>query len=257
MKFVDLEEARSAPGVRLVVVAGIPSPWSEAAKGIFVVKGIDGMLVRLRPTDEAVKQWTRQHNAPVLFVGSEPPRTHWSDILAAAERLGGRTSLVPADPDGRVRMFGLAHELVGEDGLVWHARLLVIHRGLVTDGSEGFPVKLARYLAPKYGYTPERADAAQAIVLSVLRRFGALAEASAARGHEYLLGHQLTALDIYLATALVSFAPLPEAQCPGMHPALRRAFETAAPEVSDAVPASLLAHRDRVYARQLGLPIEL
>jgi glutathione S-transferase len=257
MKFVDLEQARSAPGVRLVVVAGIPSPWSEAAKGIFVVKGIDGMLVRFLPTDEAVKQWTGWHNAPVLFVGSEPPRTHWSEILATAERLGGRTSLVPADHDERVRMFGLAHELLGEGGLVWSARLLVIHRGLVTDGRQGFPLKLARYLAPKYGHTPERAEAAEGVVLSALRRFGELAETSAARGHEYLLGHEMTALDIYAATALVSFAPMPEAQCPGMHPALRRAFETAAPTVSDAVPAALRAHRDRMYARHLGLPVQL
>jgi glutathione S-transferase len=257
MKFVDLEQARSAPGVRLVVLGAFPSPWSEAAKGIFVVKGIEGMLVRLLPSDEAVKQWTGWHNAPVLFVGTEPPRTHWSEILGAAEHMGGRTSLVPADPDDRVRMFGLAHELLGEGGLVWSGRLLVIHRGLVTDGREGFPTKLARYLAPKYGYTAERAEAAQGVVLSILRRFGELAEASTARGHEYLLGQQLTALDIYAATALISFAPLPEAQCPGMHPVMRRAFETAAPAVSEAVPAALRAHRARVYAEHLGLPVEL
>src|SRR5450631_2409978 len=100
MKFVDLEEARNATGVRLVVLAAIPSPWSEAAKGLFVIKGIDGMLVRLAPRDEAVKQWTAHHNAPVLFVDREPPRTHWSDILEAAERLGG-TRLIPADSGER------------------------------------------------------------------------------------------------------------------------------------------------------------
>jgi glutathione S-transferase len=257
MKFVDLEQARSASGVRLVVAAAIPSPWSEAAKGIFVVKGVEGMLVRFSSNDEAVKQWTGWHNAPVLLVGTEPPRTHWSEILAAAERIGGPPSLVPADAEERVRMFGLAHELLGDGGLVWSGRLLVIHRGLVTDGREGFPFKLARYLARKYGYTPERAEASQGAVLSTLRGFGELAEASAARGHDYLLGDRLTALDIYMATALSPFAPLPEAQCPGMHPAVRHAFETAAPAVNAAVPAALRAHRDKMYARHLGLPIEL
>lgn len=35
MKFVDVTEARAARGVRLVVVGGVPSAWSEAAKGLF------------------------------------------------------------------------------------------------------------------------------------------------------------------------------------------------------------------------------
>jgi glutathione S-transferase len=257
MKFVDLEEARSAPGVRLVVVGAIPSPWSEAAKSIFVVKGIDAMLVRFSPNDAAVKQWTGLHNAPVLFVDAEPPRAHWSEIIEAAERLGGRTSLVPIDADDRARTFGLAHELLGEGGLVWNGRLLVIHRGLTTEGREGFPLRLASYLAPKYGYAPEQAAAAKERVTSVLERFGRLVEARRARGQEYLFGDRLSVLDIYLATSLAPFAPLSQEQCPGMHPAMRHAFETASPELNAAVPAALREHRDIVYRRHLGLPIEL
>ena len=261
MRFVDVEEARAAaaaaPGVRLVLVGATPSPWSEAAKGIFVTKGIDGMLVRFSPSDAAVKQWTGFHNAPVLFIDSEPPRAHWSDILEAAERLGGRASLVPADADERTRMFGLAHELMGEGGLVWNGRLLVIHRGLTTEGRDGFPLRLSSYLAPKYGYAPDRAVAAKDRVLSVLERFGRLVEGSRARGKEYLFGDRLSALDIYLATALAPFAPLPEDQCPGVHPAMRHAFETAYPELTAAVPAALREHRDLMYGRHLGLPIEL
>jgi len=34
-----------------------------------------------------------------------------------------------------MRLFGLAHELLGENGLVWSSRVLVIHRGLATGGS--------------------------------------------------------------------------------------------------------------------------
>ncbi len=125
MKFVDLEQARSAPGVRLVVVGATPNPWSEAAKGIFVAKGIDAMLIRSLPSDTAVKQWTGFHNAPVLFIDGEPPRAHWSEIIEAAERLGGRECLIPMDADERMQTFGLAHELLGEGGLVWNGRLLV------------------------------------------------------------------------------------------------------------------------------------
>jgi glutathione S-transferase len=257
VKFVDLEQARACDGVRLVVVGSIPSPWSEAAKGIFVVKEIDGVLVRFAPRDTAVKQWTGHHNAPVLLIASEPPRTHWSDILEAAERLGGRVSLVPTDADARIRLFGLAHELMGEGGLVWNSRLLVIHRGLTTEGREGFPLRLASYLAPKYGYAPERAAMATARMLWILDRFRLIAETSRASGSQYLLGDRLSALDIYLATALAVVAPMPEDECPGVPPALRRAFETAYPDIAATVPVALREHRDLIYRRHLGLPVEV
>jgi hypothetical protein len=38
IEFVDLEAARDAAGLRMVVVSGVPSPWGEAAKGILHVK---------------------------------------------------------------------------------------------------------------------------------------------------------------------------------------------------------------------------
>lgn len=37
-QYVSVEDARNAPGLRMVVVGGIPSPWGEAAKGIFHMK---------------------------------------------------------------------------------------------------------------------------------------------------------------------------------------------------------------------------
>jgi glutathione S-transferase len=257
MRFAELEEARKARGVRLVVMTASPSPWSEAAKGIFHVKGIDGLLVRFGPKDDAVKQWTGWHNAPVLLVDDDPPRLHWGEILETSERLGGKVSLVPADPERRLRLFGLTHELLGEGGLVWSARLLAIHRGLTTDGREGFPVRLAQYLAPKYGYRPDRVEAARGRVLSLLRRFEKLAEAGRLGGSDYLLGDTLSALDLYAATALGILAPLPDDQCHGVHPAVRHALESAAPDVREAIPRVLIEHRDRVFARHLGLPIEL
>jgi len=118
MKFVALEEARAEPGLKLVVAASLPSPWSEAAKGILHVKGIDAQLVRFSSTDKAVREWMGWHNVPALLAPGEPIRTHWTEILETAERLGaeqGSRSLVPADEDDRMRLFGLAHELLGEN----------------------------------------------------------------------------------------------------------------------------------------------
>ena len=45
MRFVDIEEARAAAGLRLVIAGNVPSPWSQAAMGIFDIKGIDYIAV--------------------------------------------------------------------------------------------------------------------------------------------------------------------------------------------------------------------
>jgi glutathione S-transferase len=241
--------------LKLVVAASLPSPWSEAAKGILHVKGIETLLVRFASTDKAVREWMGWHNVPVLLAPGEPVRTHWTEILETAERLGaaqGSPSLVPTDEDDRERLFGLAHELLGDSGLVWSSRLLVIHRGLVTEGKEGFPLRIAQYLAPKYGYAPDCADAARARVRSLLARFARLLE-----GRTYALGSALTALDLYIATAISPLAPMSEELCPDTHPIVRHAFATASPDLSQAVSPILVAHRDRIYEEHLELPIRL
>ncbi len=254
MRFVSLEDARASAGLKLVVAASLPSPWSEAAKGILHVKGLDAALVRFASTDKAVREWMGWHNVPVLLAPGEPIRTHWTEILETAERLAERGSptLIPSAEDDRVQLFGLAHELLGENGLAWAGRLLVIHRGLVTDGQEGFPLRIAQYLAPKYGYAPERVDAARARVLSVFDRFARLLE-----GKTYALGGALTALDVYIATAIAPFAPMSVELCPDTHPNVRHAFATASPDLSKAIPPVLVAHRDRVYEKHLELPVRL
>jgi len=135
---------------------------------------------------------------------------------------------------------------------VWSSRLLVIHRALVTEGKEGFPLRIAQYLAPKHGYAPDRVDAARARVRSLFDRFARLLE-----GKTYALGGALTALDLYVATAIAPLAPMPEELCPGTHPIVRHAFATASPDLSSAIPPILVAHRDHIYAKHLELPIRL
>src|SRR3954470_7636049 len=198
IRFVDVAEARSASGVRLVVSGAIPSPWSEAAKGLFHVRGIPILAVRFRRADQELGAWTGAHNVPVLLYDDEPPRTGWAEILALAERMPGRMSLVPRDAERRVRLFGLAHELAGEGGLGWNSRLLMIHGSFATDGASGFPMPVARYLAPKYGYAAERIPAAVDRIREILRVFEDKLAQSRAQGWSYLLGADVSALDIYL-----------------------------------------------------------
>src|SRR4051794_29276424 len=99
--FVDLETARTARGVRVVVGGAVPSPWSEAAKALFHVKRIPFLAVRAQRDQAQVAPWLNSRNAPVVLHDDEPPRSGWAEILALAERLGGERALVPEDPERR------------------------------------------------------------------------------------------------------------------------------------------------------------
>jgi hypothetical protein len=254
MRFVELEEARAAAGLRVVIATNIPSPWSQAALGVLDMKGLDALVVRFRRTDDELKRWTGARNVPVALYDDEPPRTGWAEILALAERLGGRLSLVPTDDERRVPMFGLSHEILGEGGLGWSVRLLLTHASVVTDGREGWPKPVAEYLAPRYGYAPARADEAKARSIGVLRLLDRVLGESRARGHDYFLGAAPTALDVHAAVVLATILPMPEAECP-MPPPVRHAFETLDRDVKAAVSPALLEHRAMMFSRHLVLPV--
>jgi glutathione S-transferase len=252
MRVGTLEEAREARGLRLVVMAGVPSPWSEAAKGWFEVKGVDALLIRLTPRDADIRAWTGHHNAPVAMYEDEPPRAGWSEILALAERLAPTPRLVPEDATARAEMMELTGAILGEGGLVWSLRLCLIHESLVTEGARGFPLNAARYLAAKYGYAPERIEPARARAVSVLDDLGR----RLADGRRYLLGDTLSGVDIVAATALGIVQPMPEELCP-MLPVFRAAYESQHPEIRDAASPASIAHRDFIYQQHLRLPVIL
>jgi len=144
LTFVDVDTARAAKGPRLLVAGGLPSPWSEAAKGIFHVKRLPILVLGYPRVDDAFRAWTGAMNVPVLLTDDEPPRTGWAEILGFAERWGGSVSLVPAEPEARIRHQGLAHELCGEGGFGWCARLVMIDGGLTSGGTRSFSVPVAQ-----------------------------------------------------------------------------------------------------------------
>ena len=252
--YLGVEEAIGRGGLRMVVVPNIPSPWTEAAKGILHVKGIDWTAVRLDYGSEALKSWSRARNAPVAVLDNEPPRSRWDDILLLAERLAPLPSLLPDDPAERALAFGLAHEICGEEGLGWSRRNQLVHAGL--QGAGGFPEKVSQYLGKRYGYraeTPEVAGKRVAALLGMLaRRLAAQAKA----GSLYYLGNELTAVDIYSAAFMAMFQPLPPDVC-AMDETMRRAMETLDAETAAALDPILLEHRDMMYGKHLELPLSL
>lgn len=254
-EYVPIEDAIARSGLRMVVVGGVPSPWGEAAKGILHIKRIPFCAVRLAYDSEALKQWTGgQRSAPVAVYNDDKPRSGWAEILLLAERLAPEPPLLPDDAAERALAMGLAHEICGEGGLGWTRRLQMVHAGLHNSG--GFAPRAAQYLSRKYGYSAAAGAAAPERVAALLRMLAARLHAQRAAGREVYIGERLSAVDVYSATFMAMFRPLPPEQC-AMDAATRQAFELRDPVTEAALDPILLAHRDRVYAQHLELPLSL
>lgn len=254
IQYVDFEEAQKRDGLRMVVVSGVPSPWGEAAKGILHVKQIPWVAVRLDTSNAGLTAWTGEASGPVAMYGDERPRPGWAEILLLAERLAPKPALLPDSPEERALAMGLSHEICGQQGLGWCRRNQGVHAALA--GTGGFPKGVAAYLGPKYGYRAEEAASYAARVVEILGMLAARLHAQAEKGSSFYLGSALSAVDLYSAAFLALFQPLPPAQCP-MPELMRAGFETLDAATEKALDPILLAHRDRIYAEHLELPLSL
>ena len=263
MEFVDVEEAKNRSGLRLALVANAPSPWGEAAKGIFQIKKIPFVGTRYLPGQDntTLVQWTGTDSAPAAMYEKEKPRTGWAEILLLAERLAPQPRLIPEEIEQRAWFFGLVYELCGEMGFGWCRRLMMVDHALDPNTEYPLPAQAGEYLGAKYGYRPGIGAEAQKRVVDILRMFAACLQGQRAanrkaKGSRFLLGDSLTALDVYWATFAALVAPLPPDQCPMME-ALRAGFEWIEPEVKSALDPALLEHRDFIYNEYLELPMQL
>ncbi len=115
---------------------------------------------------------------------------------------------------------------------------------------------MAKYLGKKYGYSREAGANAGSRVADVLRMLSSRLQAQRQAGSRYYVGEALTAVDIYSATAMALFAPLPPEQC-RMDGPTRAAFESRDPQIDAALDPILLQHRDMMFAERLELPLSL
>ena len=277
-EYVDVERARALPGLRLALTTGVPGPWGEAAKGIFHAKGIP--FARVAQTagadNDALFAWTGHRNAPVAVYENEPPRTTWNEILFLAERLQPEPSLVPASLEDRVVCFGLAQELMGENGFGWLRRLMLLRPGMGDSdtppeaqggrrsrptrsepkASEGGPPQGLARMARQYGYSRAASDAAPERVAQILDVLAGRLAAQRAAGRRYLVGDRVSALDIYWAAMAALVAPLPADVC-AMPEMVRGLYGTPGPVVAKALDPALLEHRDRIYREHMEFPLVL
>jgi glutathione S-transferase len=253
-EYVSVEDGIHRPGLRMVVVGNVPSPWGEAAKGFFHIKRVPWSAVRLVYDNEALKNWAGQLSGPVAVYDNEVPLSGWAQILMLAERLAPDPPLLPLAPADRARVVALGDKFCGQRGLGWTRRLQLVHAGLQKAG--GFPERVAGYLGKKYGYDPAAAESYGHRVGELLGELSAELRAQRQAGGSYYLGDTLSAADVYSATFMALLKPLPQEVC-SMHPGSRAAFEWLDSGTAAALDPILIEHRDMMYSRHLELPLSL
>jgi glutathione S-transferase len=240
------------PGLRLVLVRGVPSPWSQAAKAILEIKRLPYVAAPLEVAgaNAEIAAWSGQNSAPVVAWGTEKPINRWLDILLLAERLAPEPALLPAEPQARALVLGLGHAMLGEGGIAWNRRLQMF-AGAAASGNAG---RLAP-LIDKYGFSASDAAAAGLRIAATLNMLAAELKAQRARGVPFFVGEGLSAVDIWWVATANILAPLPAAQCP-MREASRAGFTASDPAIVAALDPVLLAHRDRIFKAHFRDPME-
>ena len=252
--YVSVEEAKQCDGLRMVVVGGVPSRWGEAAKGILHIKRIPWTAVRLTYDDEALVAWAGQRSGPVALLDDEPPVSNWQDILLLAERLAPDPALLPDTADAREQALEISRGICASGGLGWMRRLQLVQASFLNQG--GFPERVAKYLAAKYGYEADAADSYSSRVAEMLGGLSKRLHAQRVAGSHYYVGGSVTAADIYSACLMAMFRPLPAPQCT-MNESTRQAFELVDAVTEEALDPILFEHRDWMYAQHLELPLSL
>jgi hypothetical protein len=93
-------------------------------------------------------------------------------------------------------------------------------------------------------------------VAALLGMLAARLRAQRAAGSRFYVGNAVSAVDVYSATFMALFSPLPQAQC-AMDDGTRAAFETLDAATAAALDPMLLEHRDMMYKERLALPLSL
>lgn len=254
IEYVPLAIARESKGIRIVTNGLVPSPWSEAVKGVFRLAELPVIAVRAMPGDKELSAWTGIDNQPAVFNDREPVRTTAHAIVGLVARLAPG-KVLPVAPAERALAMGLIELIAGEEGLGWNGRLAMVHAGL--SENVGFPPPVAGYLGKRYGY---KAEAVAALVPRVSAQFAVLLaglEAQRARGFAYFGGAMPSAVDVYVATFLTPMVELTQAHCPRMMPAMLPAFGAARARFGELVPGALVELRERMFAHHLEFPIAI
>lgn len=253
LRYQSFESIVDDPGLRIILVQGLPSPWGQAAKTLFEIKGLDYSAAAWTPFEDndPICEWGSVDSAPIVAWRDERPINGWLDILLLAERLRPFPALLPADVTLRAEAIGLSNAICGRDGLAWNRRLQMARPAFAANSATS-PLKR---FGLKYGYTDDDADLAGEKIAACLTELARQLRRQQEAGHSYFMGDQLSAVDIYWVAAASFIAPLPDHQCP-MSADTRSVFTAADPVVVGALDPILLQHRDRIFRMYFRDPME-
>jgi len=254
LQYRRFEEIIDHPGLRIVLVQGTASPWGQAAKTIFEIKGLDYVAAPWLPGEPnaEIVAWGGTASAPIVAWAKEKPINRWIDILYLAERLAPQSSLLPVDATQRALMIGLSHEICGEMGIGWNRRLQLFASAYAS----GSPPTNIRRMGDKYGYNENDVKAAGERIAESLRALAMQLKSQYTRGVRYFVGDTVSALDIYWTAFANLLDPLPKEQCP-MPDARRLGFVVTDPVIMSALDPLLLEHRSRIFREHFRDPMEL
>ncbi|MGR9091424.1 MAG: hypothetical protein ACU85U_12665 [Gammaproteobacteria bacterium] len=207
-------------------------------------KGLEFSAGQLVPgdTNDDLVAWSGINGGPVVVYNDEKPLERWVNILYLLERLAAQPARVPDDPEQRVQVFGMSHELCGEMGLGWKRRRLMfapmIESGNATDG--------IALMGGKYNYNTADSERAGARIVATLQMLHRQLERQQQAGSEYFIGGAPGAVNFYWTafSNLIEIIsrdkiPLPEE--------FRPLFHQGNPAVAAAFTPLLRAHRERFF----------
>jgi len=249
MKYVDINEAIEADGLRIVIVKSMPSAWGVAAKAMIDYKGPDYLCAHQIPMSDnpELLAWSGTNSGPVVAWNDEPPINRWDDILLLLERVSPEPRLVPEASAERIEVFGIGREICGEIGFGWNRR---IDLARPPAGEE------PGVFAQKYNYREVEAALANSRVIALMKVLAARLKNQKENDSDYLVGKSVTAADFYWA-AFSNFVAIqsPE-ECP-MNPDARPMFLNTPVEITAAIDPMLIEHRDRIMRTYYKIPLEL
>lgn len=253
MDYISVAEARQLGGLRLVLTAGVPGPWGEAAKALANHKGIPWVAVQQQGggANEELADWTGQTSAPVAVYEDLPPACHWLDLLMLLERIQPDPPLLPGNPARRVTAIGLSALIAGAEGYGWQRRLGMLGPML----RQPEPPEFAVVMAHKYGHSEAAEAQATQRMQGICAHLDEVLAAQARSGSDYFVGNTVTAPDFYWASFLGMTMPLPPEYNP-MPEYMRPVYQCRDAAVVSCITPRLVEHRDRMYDRHIPLPLD-
>ena len=253
MQILDIKELKAATGLRIVLVAGTPSPWGQTAKAMIEYKGLAYTTGWLSPgeVNQGVVNWSGVNSGPVVAWDDEEPINRWNDILFLLERLAPFPALIPEDGQGRADFFGMCHELCGELGLGWNRRLMAF--APIIDAGDA-PEGITR-MGAKYNYNKADAELAADRVVETLNLLAKHLSVQRSAGSNFFIGNAPTALDFYWAgfsnlIEVMSWEKIP------VREDLRPLFAQNSAAIAAAFTPILREHRDQFFDRYFKSPME-